>query len=170
MKRAVILAFAAACGSSSPAPVAPAATGSAVAPPTAVVCTPPAQPGLLGITDILIKDGGSDAMAVKPNGDVQINDGSWKTIGKLDRERQDRRRQRQRENGRDHVRERRLDEAHGPAHPRPDLVGSGDRDAAGGYGDAGRDDAEPRTEEVTHARTRSSRTGSVTAPAPSTTP
>ncbi|HEY1547266.1 MAG TPA: hypothetical protein VGG28_05580, partial [Kofleriaceae bacterium] len=84
MKRAVILAFAAACGSSSPAPVAPAATGSAVAPPTAVVCTPPAQPGLLGITDILIKDGGSDAMAVKPNGDVQINDGSWKTIGKLD--------------------------------------------------------------------------------------
>jgi hypothetical protein len=84
MKRVVILAFAAACGSSSPAPVAPnAGAGSAVAQPTAA-CAPPAQPGLLGITDITVKDAGKDAMAVKANGDVQVNDGGWKTIGKLD--------------------------------------------------------------------------------------
>ncbi len=84
MKRVAIIAFAAACGSSSPAPVAPtAANGSAVATTTAA-CAPPAQPGLLGITDIRVKDGGKDMMAVKANGDIQINDSGWKTIGKLD--------------------------------------------------------------------------------------
>jgi hypothetical protein len=84
MKRVAIIAFAAACGSSSPAPVSPtAASGSAVA-TTAAACAPPAQPGLLGITDIKVKDGGKDMMAVKANGDIQINDSGWKTIGKLD--------------------------------------------------------------------------------------
>jgi hypothetical protein len=85
MKRVAILVFAAACGSSSPAPVAPTAgAGSAaIAQPTAA-CAPPAQPGLLGITDITVKDNGKDMMAIKANGDVQINDTGWKTIGTLD--------------------------------------------------------------------------------------
>jgi hypothetical protein len=83
MKRVAIIAFAAACGSSSPAPVAPSNAGSAVAAATPA-CTPPTQPGLLGITDITVKGEGKDMMAVKANGDVQVNDGGWKTIGKLD--------------------------------------------------------------------------------------
>ncbi|HEX4452021.1 MAG TPA: hypothetical protein VH143_14180 [Kofleriaceae bacterium] len=84
MKRVAIIAFAAACGSSSPAPVAPTAANGSAAVSTTAACAPPARPGVLGITDIMVKDGGKAMMAVKANGDVQINDSGWKTIGKLD--------------------------------------------------------------------------------------
>src|ERR1700761_4033210 len=88
MKRLAIFVFAAACGSSSPAPVAPAPTAgsatTAAAAGTDPKCAPPASPGVLGIAEIAVRDGGKDMIAVHANGDVQINDGGWKTIGKLD--------------------------------------------------------------------------------------
>ena len=79
-RRLAILVFAAACGSSSPAPVDPATAGSAA--PTAVAAQ---AAGVLGIAEITVKESGKDMMAVHANGDVQINDTSgWKTIGKLE--------------------------------------------------------------------------------------
>ena len=77
MKRAlVVFLFAAACGSSPAQQTTP--------PPPPTTATPAAATGVLGLGEILVKDGGQDMLAVHANGQVQINDGgTWKPIGTL---------------------------------------------------------------------------------------
>jgi len=78
MKLLVIaVLFAAGCGSSPPPEPAPP-------PPPATTGSAAASSGVLGIGEIVVKNGNEEMLAVHANGKVEIKDGaSWKPIGTL---------------------------------------------------------------------------------------
>jgi hypothetical protein len=77
MKRVlVVFLLAAACGSSPPPTTTP--------PPPPPTSAGSASSGMLGLGEIVVKDGAQEMLAVHPNGQVQINDGgTWKPIATL---------------------------------------------------------------------------------------